>query len=298
MPNTLAHIGFQGIASRSVFRSADFRWILLGCIIPDVAWILNRAAKALLPGIDLFDLRLYSMVQSSLFISLMLCMALAVLAVQVGRTFILLGFNSILHLLLDATQIKWANGVHLLAPFNWKLTTFNWYWPEGVPSYLLTLLGLLFLVIVWRRTIAQPLSLAVTSPLRWSLFVLLSVLYFALPFLFMTGPQKADNHFVQTLRNSESRSGKYVEIDRGSFSFYEGRGEIAYYGGERIEIEGVPLKRNASLSIRGVFITNDRIRVEEYHIHHDWLRDGASYLGLSFIGFLWIFSLFKQHRAS
>ena len=66
MPNTLAHLGVQGIATRSVLRDADLKWIYLGCIIPDVSWIIQRLVRYVIPNIDLYDLRLYAIVQASL----------------------------------------------------------------------------------------------------------------------------------------------------------------------------------------------------------------------------------------
>jgi hypothetical protein len=37
MPNTLAHLGIQGVATLSWLKKADLKWIFIGCIIPDPA---------------------------------------------------------------------------------------------------------------------------------------------------------------------------------------------------------------------------------------------------------------------
>ena len=46
MPNTLAHLCVQGIATRSLIKDADLKWIYTGCVIPDVPWILQRVIRS------------------------------------------------------------------------------------------------------------------------------------------------------------------------------------------------------------------------------------------------------------
>ncbi len=146
MPNTLAHLGVQGFATRSLLKDADYKWIYIGCIIPDLPWILRRIVHFAFPGINLYDLSLYATVQSSFCFCLLLSIALAALSVNYWKTFAILGFNSFLHLFFDACQTKWANGVHFLAPFNWHLTNFGFVWPESFLTYILTIFGISYLV--------------------------------------------------------------------------------------------------------------------------------------------------------
>ncbi len=65
MPNTLAHLGVQGLTTRSLLKDADYKWIYLGCIIPDLPWILQRIVMYVYPGIDPYDLRLFVIIQST-----------------------------------------------------------------------------------------------------------------------------------------------------------------------------------------------------------------------------------------
>ena len=120
MPNTLGHIGVQGVVTRLVFRDADSRWLLTGCILPDLPWIFQRAAVAAVPSLDLIDLRLYCVGQATLAGGLLLAGVLAALSRRPRVVFGVLGLNVILHLLLDACQRKWGGGVHLLAPLSWQ----------------------------------------------------------------------------------------------------------------------------------------------------------------------------------
>ena len=71
MPNTLAHLGIQGVATRAFIRTADVKWIFLGAVIPDIPWILQRLVRGTLPGVDLYELRLYATVQASLAVCLL-----------------------------------------------------------------------------------------------------------------------------------------------------------------------------------------------------------------------------------
>ena len=77
MPNTLAHIGIQGLASKALFRKADLKWVYIGLIIPDVPWIAQRLIRIFPFDVDLYDLRLYFIIQASLIFCLILSFALA-----------------------------------------------------------------------------------------------------------------------------------------------------------------------------------------------------------------------------
>ena len=70
MPNTLVHLGVQSVSTKALPREADFKWIAVGCIIPDVPWIIQRIILAAGTGIDRFELVLYATAQASFFSSL------------------------------------------------------------------------------------------------------------------------------------------------------------------------------------------------------------------------------------
>ena len=141
MPNTLAHLGLQTLVAAPALRAGEVRWLFLGCVIPDLPWILQRALRGL-AVVDLYERRLYAIAQASLAVSLFLCAALAALAARPRRVFVILAASAALHLLLDALQTKWANGVHLAAPFSWQLWNAGLFWPESPISLGLSALGL------------------------------------------------------------------------------------------------------------------------------------------------------------
>lgn len=298
MPNTLAHVGVQSLATHIGVRGADPKWIYLGCVIPDLPWILQRVVHAATSGVDPYSLRAYVIVQSSLFGSLILCAAVALVATSFWRVFGILGLNVVFHLLLDACQMKWANGVHFLAPFSWDLTNWGFFWPENILTYFLTGLGLVAVVWQWRGSIEHKLEFSPLSMPRVMGSVLLVTGYFLLPFLFLDGPREANNHYLKTLNASQDRVGQYVELDRARYVTTPDAQYLSYYGGaERVPVEPLELHSLATVSVRGIFVEDHKLRVIETHLHPEGLRDYASYLGLGLIVVIWAVAWRRETQA-
>ncbi|MFQ5669012.1 MAG: hypothetical protein ACE5HD_00670 [Acidobacteriota bacterium] len=290
MPNTLGHLGVQALVTRLAVRDIDLRWVALGCVIPDIPWILARVLR-LLP-FDPYDLRLYAVVQASLFFSLLFCGALAVFSQRMARTFAILGANAVMHLLLDALQTKWGNGVHFFAPFSWRMTSFDLFWPEDLPTLLLTACGVGF--AAW-ALLRKPRNLeAIVCPGRWR--ALLAVLVLAAwgiaPVALIAGPEASDNHFIRTLRERNTRTGRRIELDRARLSRRERASHLITFAGEEIAVAEFTPAAGADpgpgvVSIRGRFVGPARVRVTSLHRHQPWLRDAASVLGLVIVLALW-----------
>lgn len=295
MPNTLAHIAVQATVGRALLRRGDFIWCLIGLIIPDVAWIFWRIALMLTDNWAPYSLKLFAIVQSSLFGSLLLCAAIAVLTQKPGRVFCVLAVNSLVHLLLDATQIKWANGVILGAPFTWQSTQFNLFWPEDWFGDLLTLLGLLgCLYFTWQSrhiSVKGLLNFSKSTVLLAGLFL---ILYWATPPLLWSGAIGADNHFIQTLSQKEARPGKAIELDRVIFRKEGDWLRIHTLWGDDLVAVTPQLPTKGTLSIRGTFIDTHQIQINEYHLHRSGWRDGASILGLAWIAFFVFWKTFRR----
>ncbi len=289
MPNTLAHFGIQTLASKAIFRPADVKWIGLGCLIPDLPWITQRLIRPL-EIIDPIDLRLYVIIQASLFMSLILAGAISLQAKNGRRIFFLLAFNCVLHLFLDPTQIKWANGTHLLAPFSWQLTNFGSYWPEQLPALLLSLAGLIiFPFFAWKDRNREILF--VLHWTRQAAGLLLLCLYLLLPFFLLGGPLASDNHFAATLKKQQ-RTGSTIEIDRKPY--HAQQSTIGTISGEQLKLTGLNLpEHDASLSVKGIFIDNNTILISKYHVHSP-LRDISSKIGISLLLASWLVALFRK----
>ena len=308
MPNTLVHIGVQGLALRSLTPRLDpnryLPWILLGCVVPDAPWILQRVVKQLpagvLPfGIDPFSLRLYCIVQASLVLCLLLSAGLAQLAPERLVVFQILAASSLLHLLLDATEIKWGNGVHLFAPVSWRLLRFDLFWPESEIVTLLTGLGLVlslfWLARAWRkRPAAEPPSRLLTlTPERTQRLGILGVmllLYGLLPLALLDGPARAGNHSVDAFRSrwDDGRQHASVEMYRAHY-IVDDQGESALWtmDDKPLRVSGLRLPESTRVSVRGVLLDAETIRVDEWHQHAP-SRDLASYAGLAIVGLAWL----------
>jgi hypothetical protein len=287
MPNTLAHIGVQGVFSRAVFSRDDLKWVLLGCVVPDVPWILRRVVYSLGPDIPSYDLKLYFLVQSSLFCSLLLCGALSVVSRHAIRVFFILALNCLIHLLLDATQIKWGSGVHLLAPFSWELLNFDLFWPESSASIVLTLAGLVFYVHAWIKQPGTVSDLAIPTVKKAVAGFILLVLYLLLPGLLISGPEAMDNRYVATLRHPDQRAGKFVEFDREFFSMRDGAGVIRTWEGVEFVLPDVKGPQTGNVSAKATLTGPHTLEVHEIHFHPRHHREMASYLGLVLVALFW-----------
>lgn len=296
MPNTLAHFGVQGFLGHRFFPWSDPKWILLGCIIPDVPWIFQRIGQALPLPLDLYDLRLYAICQASLLGCVLLSGALAFLSAHPKKVFVILALNSLGHLLLDSTQLKWANGVHLFAPFSWELWNLGWYWPESVVTYVLTALGLAYLVKTWRVAVDQPLIPSHPTK-RASLVAGLCLAgYFIFPLAVMSGAEQSDSHFVKTLRQTEKRVGRLVEFDRVSYLKKDSGDVIRTMAKEQLRVVSGHLPHSALVSMKGRFSSQDSLDVVDLHVHASWFRDVASLLGLGIFGILCLVSMIRGRR--
>lgn len=296
MPNTLAHLGIQAVFTRAAWRDADLKWIYLGCMLPDLPWIAQRVLKGLVPGIDPYAILLYSGVQSSLAFCLVLSGLVALLAPKSARAFFLLGISVLLHLLLDACQVKWANGVYLLAPMSWRISNFGWFWPEGVVTAILTVSGLLYAAANWRRA-AQPIEGMVTwSAWRGIAIAVLLAVYLLLPLALTRGPRTEDNYFVDTLQRRTERVGRPIAFDRAHFQPGPDGGTVMTFAGESLHVENAPLGEQAVISLRGEFIAADRIRIDAFHVHRSKLRDLAAVGGLLIVGMTWVAALWPLFR--
>jgi hypothetical protein len=296
MPNILAHCGVQGALTHTLIKDAPPAWVTVGCLIPDMPWMLVRAMKTFMPQSAAYDLRLYAIVQATLGLSLLLSAGLALLSPRPGFIFRILAFNVVLHLLLDACQTKWANGVHFIAPFSWTLQNWGWFWPESWITVLCTVAGAIYLVWAMRHRPQPQQSPTSSHTTRLGLAAVCVTAYFLLPFAFWHGPYTADNYFIKTLRERHARAGRYIEMDRVDYVPHADGANIFSLVGEAIGVQGQPRNRAAKVSIKGTFLDVETIRIDQLHIHWPWLRDGASYIGLIGLGVLWLKSWWQQLR--
>lgn len=262
-------------------------WAIVACIIPDLPWV---SLKVLLSFhlFDPFDLRLYSMVQASLAFCLLLSAALASFATESRYVFIILSGNCILHLLLDSLQIKWGNGVHLTAPFDWSMFHLDLTWPEHIATLLLTVFGGLFLLYYWKVLVQTSFDIKLLQGGKTCFSIALLVCYLLAPLIFLEDLEALNAYHIHTLREKAGRPGKPIELDR--VHYFAKEQSLRTYSGEFINVHGPQPKRSGRVSFQGSFLTPDTIMVKTYHYHRDF-RDAASYMGLFMACTLLIHSL-------
>jgi len=285
VPNTLVHFAAQGAVSHGLWRRIDPRWIYLGCLLPDLPWILRRAVVAFALPADPFDLRLYTMAQASLAGTLLLCAALALLTATPRLVLAVLGANALLHLLLDATEIKFGNGIHLFAPFSWRMTGFDLVPGESGVYLVLAIAGALLLAweIARRRRTTLGLEL---RPSRLAAGGVLLAAYFLTPLPFLGAIEASDSYSVKTLREVEARPGRTIGLDRTAFVATPTGGRIRLWTGEWVRATGPLPEHDATVSLFGTFLAPDVLRVDGL-VEHRQDRDWPTYLALALLGLLW-----------
>ncbi len=290
MPNTLAHIGLQAPLTRLGIPQAPLQWIALGCIIPDIPWIVQRILL-LIPGIDPVNLMLYASTQASLVYCLILALAMAMLSSTSKKTFLILAANALVHLLFDASQTKWGNGVHLLVPFSWQSINSGLFWPDHISTYLFTFMGAAAFIFYWPQAIHSAPLLKRPDNTQTACLLLCLSSYCLSPLLLINTAHEADTHYCKTLTDTVTRTGKRVELDRAEYSATKQR--IHCYTGEQFSLVNPPSDIAATVSLRAQFITPTTLEITEYHSHRT-NRNYASYAGLLLTLLLWIHTLFTQ----
>ncbi|NNL87187.1 MAG: hypothetical protein HKP27_16100 [Myxococcales bacterium] len=283
MPNTLVHLGVQGLCGRPWMRPGDLRWLALGTAVPDVPWVLQRVLRGL-GDPDLLALRAYCVAQSALLVSLLLCGALATLSARPIRAFAWLGSATLLHLLLDALQYKWGNAVLLFAPLSWQSVQWGLAWPEHPLIWVLSALGVV-VAIVFRR--GEPPWVPPRASFRLVLGAGLGLAYLVAPFWLSPAVRGANLHSLQVLSQDAARAGKPIAFDRVRYELDpDGGGRIVSWNGEFFAATGRRPAQPGVLSLRGRFRDASTIEIVAYHRHYRYARQVASIVGLILVAWL------------
>lgn len=287
MPATLVHIGVQGPLTRWLLKGADLKWVLVGCILPDLPWIGRHLIGALPIDIDPYRLMAYAFVQAALLSCLILAAALALLSRRPARTFTILALGAVLHLLLDAVEIKLGNGVHLLAPFDWRPLSFALVWPDG--PVVLGLTGLSAVYCVW-LLFAGERGPPPSRPARRRLLAAagLGALWLLVPFAFLAGPVASDTLSLRTLLARDQRPGAEVAFDRRPIEHRNGSPHVITFAGEALRLTGADLTGARLASLRGRFVDPATVEVELLRVHPPGQRDLLAIAGLGFAALWWL----------
>ena len=264
------------------------RWVFLGCVIPDVPWIMRRAINLSPVDPDPYWLMSYATVQASLLFCLVLAAAIALMSRRFWPVVAVLSGNAALHLLLDAVEIKPGNGAHFFAPLSWQHFRFDLLWPHSPLIYAATGLGLLFSTYVLFQYRRQPIAFSLPASAKATTITILIAAYLLTPMWLTSGPYEDDNHFVRTLQEMELRPGQRIEIDRGAYEINGSAGLVSTFAGEKLRLTGEMPANATAVSLSGVFVDENTVRVEEIQATTERFRSFASIVGLAFVAGVWL----------
>jgi len=212
MPNWVVHLGLTFVLFKVIpIRLKDFRLVLIGSVLPDVA------ALAYVFVLDV--LRLPTMYQEFVvwyfqpwhtpFMAFFYSWALALLfGGNKIKNFLLIYSATLVHFLLDATQIHVGYWQLLGYPFSFANLNFNLFYVSSPIYLVLTFLS--FGLLVWAFVI-QNEKIQFEFKFAPISFILL-VFVFLFPFATKGEFYKNNYHYLQFFSNQSSFEGKPIEV--------------------------------------------------------------------------------------
>ncbi len=279
MPNTLCHIAIQGGICHKLLPPSAFAWIVLGCILPDIPWIELHLVQGLHIA-NPYSLRYYCTAQASLLFCAFFAGGIAMFIERSRTVFLILFGNSLLHLLLDSLQIKWGNGVNIIAPFDWHLFSAALIWTDTLATRIITIAGFFYLLLVWQKTSqAVDQHYHIVRPSGKKLIIALCCFtgWFLGPFLCFSAMEKADTYSLHTLQLTQKRTGKTIAFDRVPYD--ADQKIITIFSGEKLKVVGQLPENSGTISIQGIFCNPQTVTSSNFHRHGNF-RDKASLVGL------------------
>ncbi len=279
MPNTLCHIAIQGGLCHKLLPSAAFIWVLLGCIIPDIPWIELHLLQSL-HIIDPYTLRYYCTAQASLLFCALLAGCIASFTQKSRIVFLILLGNSLLHLLLDSLQIKWGNGVNIIAPFDWHLFSAALIWTDTLATRIISIAGAFYLLMIWQKSSQETRRhhhLARPCGKKMVIAFCCIASWLVGPFLFFPAMEDADTYSLYTLQQKDQRTGKAIAFDRVPYDAKQKT--ITIFSGEKLHVTGNLPQKSGRISIQGIFFDPYTVTSSNFHCHGNF-RDRASMVGL------------------
>ena len=87
-----------------------------------------------------------------------------------------------------------------------------------------------------------------------------------------------------------------MSLERRPYTKGDTGDTVRTFAGEELRVVGAQSNTSGQVSIRGVFIDSNTIQARDLHEDKGWLRDGASYIGLTICMIAWILALFGRNR--
>lgn len=303
MPNTLSHIAVQSLFFGRFVSESSIKWVVLGALLSDIPWIVRKLLGAMPDFSDPYTVRLYAIVQASFLFCLVLCVAVSVFSKRFLPTFILLSASCLMHLILDATELKYSAGIHLFVPFSWYSFDLPILKTDGVAALILTFIGgavAFFLsvhVVLRHRKLSSGSRLMNLdlSTVRASVGLIALLVYFLLPIALIDQAISANVGSIGTLMERENRTGKTVKFDREWLKVQDGEVFMSTFANEDLAVENLsPDQKYNGRKVSGIveFVTSESVNFKVIHVYENYWRDWASYPGLLFI----IFYFYVERR--
>ena len=104
-----------------------------------------------------------------------------------------------------------------------------------------------------------------------------------------------DNHYLKTITEVQTRSEKYLELDRSTVQLRDKKFFAELLSGEQIELRSSTISEPGVFSIAGKFDGPQGLSVISWH-RHSAFRDVASLIGLCAIYFWFTLSAIRQRK--
>lgn len=212
MPNWIVHIGLTFLLFKVIpIRLKDFRLILIGSVLPDVAAIVYVLVLDVLklPAMYQKFVVWYFQPWHTPFMAFFYSWALALLFKgNKIKIFLLIYSAALVHFLLDATQIHVGYWQLLGYPFSFANLNFNLFYVSSPIYLVLTFFSFGLLVwafIIQNEKIQFDFKLAPIS-------LILLVFIFLLPFFTKEAFYKNNYHYLQFFSNQSSFEGQPIEV--------------------------------------------------------------------------------------
>ena len=101
-----------------------------------------------------------------------------------------------------------------------------------------------------------------------------------LPLTTLEGPEAANAQFIKTLKERENRAGRLIEFDRNDYKKHPQGDTLTVWTHEEFQVAGHPGRQSATVSIRGRFISPERLEIYDLHEHNTWFRDRSKLCGI------------------
>jgi hypothetical protein len=258
--------------------------LLLGATWPDLPWVLLRGLHMVVPISSSLTPSYYVQPFATPLMCLWAGVIFACCVRRPRRQAVAFVAAAWLHLLLDACQTRFGNGVAFLYPLSGKLYDFEVFWEESPVGLAMLALSVGFVAVVAKQGVASMTWKR--PPAMWVAVLLVG--YFAMPVVTWSLMRGDDTFGMAFVSDPTSFEGRTVGFDRNLLAGTNPPILRTWYGRD-LRLVGVPAEAQAGdiVSVRGRY-TDGEIAVEAFHVHLRHLHDVPSMVALAvFVVILW-----------